>query len=48
MAILYGASMLTNEQVEKLCAAIRSVGNSMFFLGRFIYMGLIINGCLGR
>lgn len=40
--------MLTDEQVERLCGAIRSVGNSMFFLGLFIYMGLVQNGCLGR
>lgn len=40
--------MLTDEQVGRLCDAIRSVGRSLWFLGLFIYMGLIINGCLGR
>lgn len=40
--------MLTNEQVEKLCAAIRSVSIGLWVLGLFVYFGLMQVACLGR
>jgi hypothetical protein len=37
--------VVTDEQVEKLCCAIRSLGWDTYLAGAMVFMGLLFNGC---